>query len=188
MFGLALRGLASRKLRAALTALAIMLGVAMVAGTFMLKGSVDKAFDDIFAEANAGIDVTVQPKSAFDTGFDLPESGAALHESLVRKVESVDGVEKAAPAINDSTSIAILDENGDHVDVPEAARGFMNEANPALDLLKLTHIAANNRVLLVLDSKDPVAKLKIAIAALRRGYATDVVLGARLAREIVLKY
>ena len=31
-----------------------MLGVAMVAGTFMLKGSVDKAFDDIFAEANEG--------------------------------------------------------------------------------------------------------------------------------------
>ena len=118
MFALALRGLASRKLRAALTALAIMLGVAMVAGTFMLKGSVDKAFDDIFAEANAGIDVTVQPKSAFDTGFDLPESGAALHESLVRKVESVDGVEKAAPAINDSTSIAILDENGDRIGPP----------------------------------------------------------------------
>ena len=118
MFALALRGLASRKLRAALTALAIMLGVAMVAGTFMLKGSVDKAFDDIFAEANAGIDVTVQPKSAFDTGFDLPESGAALPESMVRKVESVDGVEKASGGINDSTSIAILDENGDRIGPP----------------------------------------------------------------------
>ena len=115
MFSLALRGLASRKLRAALTALAIMLGVAMVAGTFMLKGSVDKAFDDIFAEANAGIDVTVQPKAAFDTGFDLPESGAALPQSLVKKVASVDGVEKAEGAINDSTSIAILDENGDRI-------------------------------------------------------------------------
>jgi putative ABC transport system permease protein len=115
MFGLALRGLASRKLRAALTALAIMLGVAMVAGTFMLKGSVDKAFDDIFTEANAGIDVTVQPKSAFDTGFDLPESGAALPESLVDKVAAVDGVEKASGGISDSTSIAILDENGDRI-------------------------------------------------------------------------
>jgi putative ABC transport system permease protein len=115
MLSLALRGLASRKLRAALTALAIMLGVAMVAGTFMLKGSVDKAFDDIFAEANAGIDVTVQPKSAFDTGFDLPESGSALPESLVRKVAAVDGVAKASGGISDSTSIAILDENGDRI-------------------------------------------------------------------------
>ena len=92
-----------------------MLGVAMVAGTFMLKGSVDKAFDDIFAEANAGVDVTVQPKSAFDTGFDLPESGAALPQSLVQKVAAVDGVEKASGGISDSTSIAILDENGDRI-------------------------------------------------------------------------
>ncbi len=115
MFGLALRGLASRKLRATLTALAIMLGVAMVAGTFMLKGSVDKAFDDIFAEANAGIDVTIQPKSAFDAGFDLPESGAALPESLVGRVASVDGVAKAAGGISDATSIAILDDNGDRI-------------------------------------------------------------------------
>ena len=98
MLSLALRGLASRKLRAALTALAIMLGVAMVAGTFMLKGSVDKAFDDIFAEANAGVDVTVQPKSAFDSGFDLPSPVRRCRRPLVEKVAAVDGVEKASAA------------------------------------------------------------------------------------------
>jgi putative ABC transport system permease protein len=118
MAALAIRGLASRKLRAALTALAIMLGVAMVAGTFMLKGSVEKAFDDIFAEANAGIDVTVQPRSAFDTGFDLPESGAALPQSLVAEVAEVEGVEKVAGGITDSTSIAILDPDGDRIGPP----------------------------------------------------------------------
>ncbi len=115
MFSLALRGLASRKLRAALTAFAIMLGVAMVAGTFMLKGSVDKAFDDIFAEANAGIDVTIQPKAAFESDFDLPESGAALPESLVQRVAAIDGVEKASGGIADPAAIAILDENGDRI-------------------------------------------------------------------------
>ena len=45
MLSLALRGLASRKLRAALTALAIMLGVAMVAGT-----DVDEAWRDRLIE------------------------------------------------------------------------------------------------------------------------------------------
>ena len=118
MAALALRELASRKLRAALTALAIMLGVAMVAGTFMLKASVDKAFDDIFAEASAGIDVTVKPASAFDAGIDLPESGATLPQSLVGKIAGVDGVAKAAGAIGDSTSIAILDSNGDRIGPP----------------------------------------------------------------------
>jgi putative ABC transport system permease protein len=105
VFSLALRGLASRKLRAALTALAIMLGVAMVAGTFMLKGSVDKAFDDIFAEANAGIDVTIQPKSAFDTGFDLPASAAPRSTRCRGSGGSAPASRSAAPASRCSRSL-----------------------------------------------------------------------------------
>jgi putative ABC transport system permease protein len=113
VIALAVRGLAARKLRGVLTAFAILLGVAMVAGTFMLKGSVDKAFDDIFAQANAGVDVTVKPREAFST-TDMP-SGIALPQSLVKKVEGVDGVEKAVGSIADSSAISILDENGDRV-------------------------------------------------------------------------
>ncbi len=115
MLALALRGLAARKLRGVLTAFAILLGVAMVAGTFMLKGSLDTAFDDIFASANEGIDVTVQPKLAFDDDFDTPSSGVSVPASLVGEIEGIDGVEKAAGDIGDSFSIAILDENGDRV-------------------------------------------------------------------------
>jgi putative ABC transport system permease protein len=40
----ALKGLATRKLRAALTALAIVLGVAMVSGSYVLTDSIQKAF------------------------------------------------------------------------------------------------------------------------------------------------
>jgi putative ABC transport system permease protein len=108
MLALALRGLAARKLRGVLTAFAILLGVAMVAGTFMLKGSVDKAFDDIFAEANAGIDVTVKPEESVDSAE--VESGVALPDSLVERIESVDGVEQVAGSIGDPSAITILDE------------------------------------------------------------------------------
>ena len=45
MIRVALRGLAGRKLRAFLTALAIVLGVAMVSGTFVLTDMIDRAFD-----------------------------------------------------------------------------------------------------------------------------------------------
>src|SRR5581483_3874667 len=41
----ALRGLLGRKLRSVLTAFAIVLGVAMVSGTFVLTDSIDSAFD-----------------------------------------------------------------------------------------------------------------------------------------------
>ena len=50
----ALRGLLGRKLRTALTALAIVLGVAMIAGTFILTDSIDQAFDRIFTDVRKG--------------------------------------------------------------------------------------------------------------------------------------
>ncbi|HEY2936366.1 MAG TPA: ABC transporter permease, partial [Gaiellaceae bacterium] len=48
MIKVALKGLAGRKLRSALTALAIVLGVAMVSGTFVLTDTIQKGFDSIF--------------------------------------------------------------------------------------------------------------------------------------------
>ncbi len=45
-----LRGLLGRKLRTILTAVAIILGVAMVSGTFVLTDSIDKAFNSIFTD------------------------------------------------------------------------------------------------------------------------------------------
>ena len=50
MTSFTLKGLLTRKLRTALTAVAIVLGVATVSGTFVLTDSIDKAFDAIFTE------------------------------------------------------------------------------------------------------------------------------------------
>ena len=63
----ALKGLLGRKLRTALTAFAIVLGVAMVSGTFVLTDSIDKAFDSIFTESRAGSTAVITGKSAFDS-------------------------------------------------------------------------------------------------------------------------
>ena len=60
----ALRGLLGRKLRATLTALAIILGVAMMSGTYVLTDTIDKAFSTIFDESYAGTDVVVSGKGA----------------------------------------------------------------------------------------------------------------------------
>ena len=55
MIRVALAGLLGRKLRTALTAIAIVLGVAMVSGTFVLTDSIDKAFNSIFTERPPGL-------------------------------------------------------------------------------------------------------------------------------------
>ena len=56
----AIRGLLTRKLRALLTGMAIILGVAMISGTYILTDTIDRAFSNLFTESYAGTDAVVQ--------------------------------------------------------------------------------------------------------------------------------
>ena len=78
MTRVALAGLLGRKLRAALTAIAIVLGVAMISGTFILTDSIDNAFNSIFTDVRQGSNVVVSGKPAFDLG---DQSGAPRRRS-----------------------------------------------------------------------------------------------------------
>lgn len=98
------RGILARKLRATLTALSILLGVAMVAGTFIITDQIDSTFDEIFATSYKGIDVVVSPKEAFDAHFSELEP---LDESLVDTVRQVDGVAVAEGQIEGLGSLVI---------------------------------------------------------------------------------
>ena len=62
----ALKGLLGRKLRTILTALAIVLGVTMVSGTYILTDSIDQAFDQIFTDIRKGSSAVITGKAAFD--------------------------------------------------------------------------------------------------------------------------
>ena len=48
MTSVALKGLLGRKLRSILTGLAILLGVAMISGTYVLTDTINKAFTNVF--------------------------------------------------------------------------------------------------------------------------------------------
>ena len=65
MIRIALRSLWSRKLRTALTLLAILLGVAMISGTYVLTDQINNGFDEIFKKSYQGTDVEVTRKSVF---------------------------------------------------------------------------------------------------------------------------
>ena len=64
MIRVALRGMAGRKFRTVLTAIAIVLGVAMMSGAYVLTDTIDKAFNAIFVESYAGTDAVVSGKDA----------------------------------------------------------------------------------------------------------------------------
>ena len=66
MTRVALKGLLGRKVRAVLTALAIVLGVAMVSGSFVLTDTISKAFTSIFTSAYDQTDVVVSGKKLVD--------------------------------------------------------------------------------------------------------------------------
>src|SRR4028118_777757 len=60
------KGMLGNKLRLILTATSIALGVAFLAGTLMLTDSMQRAFDELFADASSGTDVTVRAESAVE--------------------------------------------------------------------------------------------------------------------------
>ncbi len=110
----ALRGLLGRKLRTALTALAIVLGVAMISGTYVLTDSIDQAFDRIFTGIRAGSDAVITGKSPFDIGEQTGVDEPPLPESLLAEVRALSGVAEAEGSVNSDTT-QLIDEDGDAI-------------------------------------------------------------------------
>src|SRR5688572_26647862 len=71
---LSLRGLWAHKVRFLLTGLAVVLGVAFMAGTMILTDTMGKTFDGLFATSNESIDVVVHRSTGVDgKGVDVQE-------------------------------------------------------------------------------------------------------------------
>jgi putative ABC transport system permease protein len=96
----ALRGLWGRKLRTALTAFAIVLGVATVSGTYVLTDSIQNAFDSIFTTSRNNSDAVISGKSAFDLTEGSGAEAPAFDESLLGKVRALPDVAVADGAVN----------------------------------------------------------------------------------------
>ena len=94
MWKLTLKNLKARKLRLAMTALAVVLGVGFVAGTFVLTDTMNSAFDNLFSDVNEGLDVIVRSESEFES--QLGGSRQPISDDLIATVQGVDGVEAAA--------------------------------------------------------------------------------------------
>ena len=96
MTKVALRGIAARKLRAFTTFLAIFLGVALVAGTYVLTDTINESFSDIFSESLKGTDVAVTARQEIQSDETGPPGFPA---GLLPRVREVDGVEAAAGSV-----------------------------------------------------------------------------------------
>ena len=114
MFSLTVKGLWAHKLRYALTGLAVVLGVAFMAGTTVLTDTMEQTFNGVFASANAGTDVIVRHGSAIDGDF--TEARDRVDASLVDQVAAVDGVDHAVGAIQGFTQLVHADGDATETD------------------------------------------------------------------------
>jgi putative ABC transport system permease protein len=97
VFRIALRGVLARKLRLALTAASVVLGVGFVAGTLVLTDTLNATFDVLFGNAEKGVAVVVRGQQGFDASTD----GSAVEERTLvparvrAEVAAVPGVASA---------------------------------------------------------------------------------------------
>jgi putative ABC transport system permease protein len=102
MTAVALRGLLTRKLRTALTMIAIILGVSMISGTYVLTDTINAAFFSIFSTADRRIDAVVVSKAIVSSNFSVPPP---FPRSLLRIVQATSGVALAEGAVADRAQI-----------------------------------------------------------------------------------
>ena len=138
MSRLALRGLAARKLRTSLTIVAVLLGVTMIAGTFVLTDTIQKAFDGVFTASYEQTDAVIAGKEIVKGSA----SGAAtVPEDLLAKVKALPEVGAAVGTIApiESNEAEIIGRDGKALGSGGAPRfGLGNDASqPQFSPLKL---------------------------------------------------
>jgi putative ABC transport system permease protein len=101
----ALRGLLGRKLRATLTAVSIVLGVAMISGTYVLTDTIKAAFGTVFTQVYKNTDAVITGKSAIGGGANQGVTPPSLPESLLGKVRNLPGVAEAEGGISDQADL-----------------------------------------------------------------------------------
>ncbi|MFI0431652.1 MAG: ABC transporter permease [Candidatus Nanopelagicales bacterium] len=89
-----LRALFAYKVRLALSALSIVLGVAFVAGTFIFTDSLKQAFSDLTKAGQS--DLVVRPQQAFQTRMSADTTVRTLPTSLVGTIAALPGTAEAA--------------------------------------------------------------------------------------------
>ncbi len=124
-------GLVARKLRLFATAFAVLLGVAFMAGTFVLTDTIQKTFHDLFGSVYVHTDAVVRGPAAMGTSG-LEAQRPPVDTALVRTITGVPGVRAAEGNVMGYAQL--VDKQGKAVGTAEYAYGFnwnqVAELNP----------------------------------------------------------
>ena len=105
MNAVSLKGLWGRKLRTLLTALAIVLGVSMISGTYVLTDTITAAFTTIVDHSFQNSDAVISGKVAFKNDNSNTAEVPAFPASVLTKVRQLPDVAAAAGGIEDQAKL-----------------------------------------------------------------------------------
>ena len=141
MFRLVLRNLAARKMRLAMSALAIVLGVAFLAGVLVFSNGLSKTFDGIIQGTTPDGVVRVEGAESF-TGGESGVSSATLPASVVTRLDDLPEVARADGSV-DGFGMYVIAKDGDLLGGTGAPTLAFNRTDaPNMDggrILKLLH-------------------------------------------------
>lgn len=105
---LTIKQMAANKARVVATSIAVILGVAFLAGTLILTDTIKGTLNGVLAKADAGTDAYVRGQSLLNLGYG--QSGRPLSAGLVETIRSVDGVDQVSKVV--SGYAQIVDREG----------------------------------------------------------------------------
>ncbi|HEY6471344.1 MAG TPA: FtsX-like permease family protein [Acidimicrobiales bacterium] len=134
MWRVTIKGLLAHKLRLALTALAIVLGVTFIAGTFVLTDTLHNTFDTLFGNIYQHVDFQVRGVAEFGSGGNATRN--PVPESLLSSVRSVPVVEAAEGTVTGYAQY--VNRDGKAIATGGAPTlGVSFDPNPALSTLNI---------------------------------------------------
>jgi len=128
-----LRGLLAHKLRLALTALAIVLGVTFISGTFVLTDTLNSTFSNLFTSVYSKIDFQVRGVAQFGSGESATRN--PLPESVLARVQRVPGVSGAYGQVEGYAQFVAKD--GKPISSTTGTVGLGWDTNPQISSLHL---------------------------------------------------
>ena len=143
MLRAALRSLLQHKLRLSLTLLAVVVGVAFVAGTYIFTDSLKRSFDALFTAPQPDVTVSVDsaiggPGGGGGGGGPSSDQAPTLPESLVRTISGVDGV-AAAYGVVAADGALVIGKDGKVVgQTGPPARGSTWVPDPSINALTIS--------------------------------------------------
>ena len=138
MWRVTFKGVVAHRLRYALTALAVLLGVAFIAGTQVLTDTINATFNGLYSGIYQGTAAVVRAKQPFNPGTNFTSQRQLIDDSLAATVRKVPGVRAVSLGIEGYAQL--VGRNGKPIGKASNGPPTLGEAWTNVAALNLMHV------------------------------------------------